>query len=143
MPESELGRILDSLSPTRIDGIYVFASVTDDVLRTLPAGELLGIFREPEGVSVVLPRDLAEQHRLSFDGAYAGITLGVYSSLDAVGLTAAVAAALGAQGIPANVIAACHHDHVFVPAARVDEALEILSALAGTPSHNKAKETWQ
>ncbi len=130
MPESELGRMLDTLSPTRIDGEHVFVSVTDDVLRALPAGEVLGSFREKEGVSVVLRRDVAEHHRLRFEGVYAGITLGVYSSLQAVGLTAAVATALAAQGIPANVIAACHHDHVFVPLEQLDSALAVLKSLS-------------
>jgi uncharacterized protein len=46
------------------------------------------------------------------------ITLDVHSALDGVGLTAAVAVALAAEGIPCNMIAAHHHDHVFVPPAR-------------------------
>ena len=53
------------------------------------------------------------------------------SSLEAVGLTAAVAAALTEAGISANVVAAFHHDHVFVPAGRVDEALDCLRRLGG------------
>ena len=52
------------------------------------------------------------------------ITLGVRSSLEAVGLTAAVAAALTDAGISANVVAAFHHDHVFVPADRAEAALD-------------------
>ena len=58
------------------------------------------------------------------------ITLGVYSSLEAVGLTAAVADCLAQRGIAANVIAAYHHDHVFVPEGRAQEAFEALTALA-------------
>ena len=56
------------------------------------------------------------------------ITLGVTSSLQAVGLTAAVAGALAAAGIAANVVAAFHHDHVFVPA---DRAADVMACLAG------------
>ncbi len=134
MPESDLARMLDTLSPIRIDGDYVFASVSEEVLRTLPASHLLGSFREQEGVSVLLRREFAEQFGLSFEGVYAGITLGVYSSLEAVGLTAAVATALAAQGIPANVIAACHHDHVFVPLEQLASALAVLESLSrGSP----------
>jgi uncharacterized protein len=44
-------------------------------------------------------------------------------------LTAAVAAALADAGISANVVAAFHHDHVFVPARRADEALDCLRRL--------------
>jgi hypothetical protein len=53
----------------------------------------------------------------------------VDSSLEAVGLTAAVAGALAAAGISANVVAAFHHDHVFVPADRGVEAMACLDRL--------------
>jgi hypothetical protein len=59
------------------------------------------------------------------------IALGVQSSLEAVGLTAAVAGALARQGISANMVAAFHHDHVFVPADRAEEALACLLDLRG------------
>ena len=55
----------------------------------------------------------------------------MHSSLEAVGLTAAVAAALAEAGISANVVAAFHHDHVFVPAERAEEALDCLRRLGG------------
>ncbi len=56
--------------------------------------------------------------------------LGVHSSLAAVGLAARVAESLAAHGISANMVAAFHHDHVFVPWERRDEALKILDNLA-------------
>ena len=61
---------------------------------------------------------------------WARITLGVQSSLAAVGLTARVATILAERGIAANVIAGYHHDHVFVPWDRRDEALQALRALS-------------
>jgi uncharacterized protein len=57
------------------------------------------------------------------------IVLEVFSALDGVGLTAAVAGALAAQGIPCNMIAAFHHDHVFVPAVMADRAIAVLQEL--------------
>lgn len=61
---------------------------------------------------------------------WARITLTVHSSLAAIGLTAAVSQALAAGGIPANIIAAFHHDHIFVPWDRRAEALAVLHRLA-------------
>ncbi|WP_255313374.1 ACT domain-containing protein [Oligella ureolytica] len=58
------------------------------------------------------------------------MTLSVYSSLEAVGLTAAVASALAKEGISANVIAAYHHDHVFVPLDKANQAMQILTRLS-------------
>ena len=40
-----------------------------------------------------------------------------------------VARALASESISANVIAGYHHDHVFVPAVRADDALELLTKL--------------
>ena len=58
------------------------------------------------------------------------ITLRIHSSLAAVGLTAAVSGALAAEGISANMIAGFHHDHILLPAADADRALDILKGLS-------------
>jgi hypothetical protein len=57
------------------------------------------------------------------------ITLRVHSALDGVGLTAAVASALSDAGIPCNMVAAFHHDHVFVPSSLAAAALDALRKL--------------
>ena len=57
------------------------------------------------------------------------ITLMVFSSLTGIGLTAAVATELAREKIPANVVAATQHDHIFVPSAKADAAMELLRAL--------------
>ena len=68
----------------------------------------------------------ADSFDLPYDGIFRCITLGVHSSLEAVGLTAAVAGKLAAHGIAANVIAAYFHDHVFVQANLADRAIGLL-----------------
>jgi len=92
--------------------------------ETLPDGSSLGdafaLIREDEGVTRIGPGE-----------GWARITLGVESSLAAVGLTAQVATALAARGISANMIAAVHHDHVFVPWGQRDEAMIALQQLSG------------
>jgi hypothetical protein len=85
-----------------------------------PLGDAFALIREAEGVTLIRPGT-----------GWARITLGVHSSLAAVGLTARVATALAACGISANVVAAFHHDHVFVPWDRRQEALTVLRALSG------------
>ena len=82
-------------------------------------GDAFALIREEEGVTVIRPGK-----------GWARITLGVHSSLSAVGLTARVAEALTSEGISANMVAACRHDHVFVPWGRRHEALSVLRALA-------------
>ena len=58
------------------------------------------------------------------------ITLAIHSDLEAVGLTAAVSAELTRHGISANVVAAFYHDHIFVPAADAERAVEALRTLS-------------
>ena len=59
------------------------------------------------------------------------ITLGVHSSLEAVGLTAVVSTLLAKHEISAaNMIAGYHHDHLFVPANDAERAVELLIQLA-------------
>ena len=45
-------------------------------------------------------------------------------------MTAVIAAKLAEKGISANVIAAFYHDHLFVQANHVEEALAALEELA-------------
>ncbi len=54
------------------------------------------------------------------------ITLNAYSALDAVGFLAAITARLAGAGISANAVSAYHHDHLFVPVARAEEAILLL-----------------
>lgn len=58
------------------------------------------------------------------------VTLTVHSSLEAVGLTADFSHALTKAGISANVVAANYHDHILVPAADAERAVEALRQLS-------------
>jgi hypothetical protein len=125
MAERDLGRLIAGLSPRLDPGLWVFVS-----LARLPADlDALMTFREDEGVTCILRPEAAKDLGLPDAPAFRRITLGAHSSLDAVGLTAAVAGALTAAGISANVVAAYHHDHVFVPAARAEAAMRRLEEL--------------
>jgi hypothetical protein len=77
----------------------------------------------------VLAKQSADVAGLAYDSVFNCITLMVHSSLDAVGLTAAVSGKLAANGISANVMAAYHHDHVFVPENKAKLALQLLAEL--------------
>lgn len=117
------------MEPVLVDGEWVFCSIPPEVragLFTSPIFE----FREAEGVTLVLPKQEAE--RLSIAGQFLSrmITLNVFSSLESVGFLAEVTARLAAHGVSVQPVSAFHHDHLFVPAARAEECLGILKALA-------------
>lgn len=109
---------------------YCFMVISPD---TAPQalGAAIGTFREDEGVTAIVPEVVARE--LGHEGpAFARITLMVHSSLEGVGLTAAVSSALADAGIACNMVAAYHHDHVFVPAEAGQRALDILLALSSS-----------
>ena len=125
--ERDLGRLLAGLDPRPDPVDWVFVAVPAVPEGTAP----LMSFREAEALTCILTAEEARRAGLAGGPAFRRITLGVRSSLEAIGLTAAVAAALAEAGISANVVAAFHHDHVFVPAGRAGEALDCLRQLGG------------
>jgi len=126
--EHDLARLLANLQPALDPVTYVF--VTRPPGPAAPPGiEPLARFREAEGETLVVARAMAERHALPATFPCRRITLTVHSALDAVGLLAAVTQCLAAAGIPSNAISAYHHDHLFVPADRADDALAALAAL--------------
>ena len=128
--ERDLGVLLRELHPVLRDDRYVFVCV-DAVPHD---ADPVVVVREEEGITLVLRVDEARRlgRACDDDDLMAMITLRVHSSLKAVGLTAAVAAALTTRSISCNVVAGFHHDHVFVPAARADDAMAALSELSAS-----------
>lgn len=115
-PVGDLAGMLAGMAPMLDARRWAFALVDGP-----PPADAFAIIREDEGTTAIVPRD---------SGDFARITLMVHSALEGVGLTAAVATALAQRGIACNVVAGFHHDHLFVPRARAEEALEALEMLA-------------
>lgn len=126
--ETDLGKLLASLDPVLDTREFGYAYVPHGT--ALPDGfQPFGRFQEDEGVTLIAPAaELAAAGVAALTGL-ARITMMVHSSLEAVGMTAAMATALTRAGISANVVAAYHHDHIFVPWPRRDEAVAILRSL--------------
>ncbi len=107
--------------------LYCFMLISPDIAPQA-LGAAIGTFREDEGVTAIVPEAIARE--LGEDGpAMARITLTVHSSLEGVGLTAGVANALAEADIACNMVAAFHHDHLFVPKRRAEEAMAVLKGL--------------
>lgn len=128
-PVRDTKAMLSGMTPSLDAADYVFCTTEDEHLAMQAAPISLGWFREAEGVSVILA--LGDAQRLGFDTTLPmrRITLTVFSSLEGVGLTAAVATALANHSISCNMVAANHHDHVFVPTVDAEEAMRVLLEL--------------
>lgn len=115
-PVSDLAGMLAGMAPVLDAREWAFAVVEGD-----PPSDAFAVIREDEGVTAIFAQP---------SGGFARITLMVHSALEGVGLTAAVSTALARHKIACNVVAGYHHDHLFVPWERRDEALAILQRLA-------------
>ncbi|MBS1597899.1 MAG: ACT domain-containing protein [Bacteroidetes bacterium] len=127
--ETNLSILLKSMKPELNPGEYVFCTIND--IANINSQHIISFFREKEGFTVVVEKNIADQLKLSYSFVAKWITLTVHSSLDAVGLTATFANALANENISCNVIAAYYHDHIFLPVAQADQAMKILKKLAG------------
>jgi hypothetical protein len=116
------------MKPALDPRVWVYCCVD----RSYPTDELkpLLLFRENEGVTILIEREVAEQINLPFSFPSRRITLRVHSDLEAVGFLARLASELTKYGIPANAVSAYYHDHLFVPLDRSEEALRVLEELS-------------
>lgn len=128
-PVSDRRAMIAGMDPRLDDQVWCFVTAEDPAQAIDLMRSALATFREDEGLSLVVPAEAAAQADIAAQ-EFARITLQVTSALDGVGLTAAVSSALAEADIACNVVAAFRHDHIFVPAGRAEEAMELLEALA-------------
>ena len=126
--ETNLQQLLATLQPKLQPGDYVFCTVSS--LEGIPAENMIGSFKEEEGITIIIKKELAEALQFPYSFVTAWITLTVHSSLEATGLTAAFAAALTKENISCNVVAAFYHDHIFVNEQDAAKAMDVLGRLA-------------
>jgi hypothetical protein len=124
--ETNLERLLATMSPVLMEGEFVFLSFSNATYGDHAELKPIASMIESEGLTLVVEKSQADRHALEYQSSFKGISLEVHSSLDAVGLTAAFSATLTERGISANVIAGYFHDHIFVQA---DDAARAIAAL--------------
>ncbi|MFH8785103.1 ACT domain-containing protein [Streptomyces roseoverticillatus] len=133
--ERDLSKLLSGMRPELNAGRYVYATVEGEP----PAGVAPVVtVREPEGLTLVVRQEEADAAGLSYGYVAGWITLRIHSALEAVGLTAAVSQALAQADLSCNVVAGFHHDHLFVPYERAEEAVGVLEALASAAEWDRS-----
>lgn len=110
--EKNLEKLIKTMEPKLNKGEYVFCNLKNGSKFNFDKAVL--IFKEDEGVTVIVTKDYADKLGMSYTFISSWITLNVHSALDAVGLTAAFSSALTKQNISCNVVAGYYHDHIFV-----------------------------
>lgn len=128
-PITNLNQLLKSMQPKLVSEKYVFCTVTENKFSTLSLKPKL-IFREGEGVTLILEKEAAGKNKLPYDKVWSLIILNVHSDLSAVGFLAAITKALAEAGISVNAVSAYYHDHLFVPEEKKEEAMRVLRKLS-------------
>lgn len=123
--EKKLEVLLKAMNPKQHLGEFVFCVVEN--LEQLNLNEVEMTFREEEGMTVIVRKEIADKLNLKYSFVASWITLTVHSSLEAVGLTAVFSKALSEHGISCNVVAAFYHDHIFVDKRDAEKAMKILN----------------
>jgi hypothetical protein len=126
--QTNLNELLKSMKPKLHPGEYVFCVVED--ISSVNPNDIIMTFREDEGDTLIIKKEIADQLHLSYSFVASWITLTVHSSLAAVGLTAAFSKALADEEISCNVVAAFYHDHIFVDQKDAERAMTILTQLS-------------
>ncbi len=126
--EKDLAILLKTINPILQEGDFVFCVVNQ--INNINAADIVMSFKEKEGLTVIIKKELADELSLPYSYVASWITVSVHSSLEAVGLTAAISTALAKENISCNVVAAFYHDHIFVDKRDAEKAQHILLKLS-------------
>jgi hypothetical protein len=129
MAEKNLAKLLLNMNPELHAGEYVFCSLPESKFKLLSINPVC-MFREVEGISIIVSQSDADALGLTYEGSWSLITCNVTSDLASVGFLARMSTALAQAGISANAVSAYFHDHLFVPKEKANEALAILQKLS-------------
>jgi uncharacterized protein len=126
--EKNLATLLQTMKPQLHTGNYVYCTLP--VIETAIINEALLLFREEEGITIILKQEVADAFNIPYNYITAWISLTVHSSLEAVGLTAAFSKALAENNISCNVVAGYYHHHLFVESKEAKKAMDVLNKLS-------------
>lgn len=123
--------LLRSMKPTLHHDLFVFIHLhSSDNPPSEVVNRSVFTFRESEGNTYVLPRNIVERLGYQFEFPCRMITLAVHSSLSAVGFLAVILKHLAEDGHACNVASGFFHDHLFVPDGEEEKVMELLHVLA-------------
>lgn len=126
--ERDLDLLLQSLKAKLVEGLFVFVTIDEAAIPDGITPRMM--FREAEGVTLILSEVEALAHDLPAEFPCRMITLDVHSSLEAVGFIARIASELAKEGMGVNPVSGFYHDHLFVPDGREEDAMRVLARIA-------------
>jgi hypothetical protein len=119
-PIAELASLLRTRAAELNEGVYVYSIVP--ISMDLSRINAVAIFKEIEGITVIVSEREAEKAKLPILSRVAWITLNQPQGSN----VALLSQALKELGLSCNIVAAVYHNHLFVP---VDVASEAIARL--------------
>tara|TARA_B100000287_G_scaffold432926_1_gene493400 strand:+ start:1051 stop:1452 length:402 start_codon:yes stop_codon:yes gene_type:complete len=117
------------LNPELLEEEFVFCSHENSMYGAFKEMQPIASIQEKEGLTLVIPKKIADKNNISYESSYKCISIGLVTSLEGYGLTAIISKSLNQNQISANIFAGKYHDHIFVPSSKADQALLILNDL--------------
>ena len=124
---TDLDRLIKNMEPVLHQDTFVFTTFGDD--QDLSAFDPIMMFKEREGITLIVTQAVAEAQNVKYEFPSRMITLNIHSALDAVGFLARVSSHLAAIDMGVNPVAGFFHDHLFIPADRADDAMLALQEM--------------
>ncbi len=125
--ENNLQTLLENMRPDLKEDSYLFITSPDGFSSEIQSRSLM-IFKELEGMTLIIKKEIADTLHQDHQPQWAMITLTIHSDLQAVGFLAPIMTRLAEAGISVNPVSAFYHDHLFVPWDKRNEAMEILES---------------
>lgn len=124
-PLTDLDELLANLNPVIHSGTYALVSAPVPPEGVRPFFTVM----EPEGLTMLLRLEDADDLGLSYERPVAWIILGVRRAIGAIGYVPALTTALAQARIPSVAAAGRFHTHLFVPDSDRDRAMKVLHLL--------------
>jgi len=123
--EKDIATLIKHMQPVLDDDEMVFCTLAPKIAEDYMSLSQ-GYYVEPEGITVIIGRHLADLNGLPYDVVFRRISLKIHSSLEAVGFLARITEVLAAQGFSVNVVSAYFHDYLYIKTEEADNALNTL-----------------
>lgn len=127
--EASLQEILQNLDPVIAPETYVYVGVSNQSLLKILGFDPVAFFKEPEGITLILKKEDADNNLLGYQSEFCRIILNAPYTMLCAGLTAIVSSALAKAGISVIPILTAYKRSIFVEKEDAQTALEILNAL--------------
>lgn len=127
--ERDLAKLIAHMRPRLDPRHFAFAKIAAGTPLPPHLSPLMR-FEESEGSTLILDLDKLRGLDLVTSFPCRMISLEIASSLEAVGFLAMITQVLARENIPVNPVSAYHHDHLFVPEDRANDAMRLLEQLS-------------